>query len=139
MHRRRLVASSAALLMGGCLSSGTVRLGGVRVENFRDDERTVEIRVEDTGTTIHETTVTVSPASDAPSTHIIECQWRTDDQRGYSVAARSENREEWSEITLTNENGSCQWIAVQLEADDPFIATRDCKNHSETPCELVEG
>ncbi len=117
-----------------------MQLGGVRVENFHDEETTVEIRIDEDEKTVQQTTITTSAASDSPSTQILDCEWDTEAEHEYSVGARTDESAEWSDVVLGNDasDTDCQWIGVQLEADAPYLVERDCANYPETPCEKAQ-
>ncbi|WP_193787784.1 hypothetical protein [Natronorubrum tibetense] len=141
MKRRGILVLSTTALLGGCSSSeGDVQLGGVRVENFREESITVEIKIEDDSETVYNTTASVASASGTVSTEIIDCEWDTDAHGQYSIAARVASDDEWDHVDVVEDNSdSCRWIAIQVESENIYFDQRDCENYPETPCELLSN
>ncbi|SER18814.1 hypothetical protein [Natrinema salaciae] len=140
MDRRKLLAISGTALLSGCgVFDSTVRLGGVRLENFDATSRDVDIRVERDGDIVYDETVSIDPPSDTVSTRIIDCTWDTDAAGAYSVSAKVLGREERTELALDEEGGACQWVSVYCEAGAVYLGTRNCNDYPETPCELLSS
>lgn len=127
--RRRYLAGATTLAgtitTAGCLDLSTheIYLGGLRVENGGDAARTVEIRILKDGEIVHETTVAISGMTvtddeeNVLSTVFVVCEWPTDEQGDFEVAARLAENDSWVETTSTDvqANGRCQMLFLRIE------------------------
>lgn len=127
--RRRYLAGvttlAGTITTAGCidLSNHEIYLGGLRVENGGDAARTVEIRILRDGEIVHETTVAISGMTvtddeqNVLSTVFVECEWPTDEQGDFEVAARLAENNSWVETASTDvqANDRCQMLFLRIE------------------------
>lgn len=134
MHRRSFVASLVAAgvpTVAGCgyFSDNETKLLRVAAENWYEETRTVQIRVEYDGDVVDDETHDI-PGNDAM---VLDCSWPSEPGE-IAVSARTEEYD-WLGGDIDHAETGCAEVLVVFTHDDEFqfLTTADCDPPFE-PC-----
>lgn len=119
MNRRKfivLIGSGSAIGLSGCTSKeqdkSPVKLLSVTGLNQTDAVETLHTRVNVNGDTLKEETCILEPDEEC----VLDCSWPVK-PKTFTVAARLESDDEWTESDLTELNADCASVVAMIRAD----------------------
>ncbi|WP_080510138.1 hypothetical protein [Halorubrum distributum] len=150
MNRRSYLTLGLAASVSGCLafSNNEIFLGGLRVENGGEIDRSIEIRILKNGNSVHETTVDISgmgktdDGQNVLGAVFVECEWPSDDRGRFEVAARLAENDSWTETASSDvqSDDQCQMLFLRIEPTGSiWFSWDDCERYeTENPNTVCE-
>lgn len=133
LSRRALLASSAIGVAGlaGCVShfEEAIYLGGVRVENRTESERSFDVRITKEDVVVHESTqVDVPGDPDGEAGIFVDCDWPNQERGEFEIAIREADANDWAATVSTEAERDeyCQLSRVEYPEDEFRFFWEDC-------------